>query len=121
MGKGLLVITGGASGIGLACAKAMANEYEGVILVDINSGELLAAKNKFGALGISVHSYECDVADHDAQAELADKIEREIGNVDTLITSAGILNNSETVMNMDLREHARVWDVNYNVTDYSFL
>ena len=119
MGKGLLVITGGASGIGLACAEAMANEYEGVILVDINSGDLIAAKNKIRALGISVHSYECDVADHDAQAELADKIEREIGNVDTLITSAGILNNSETVMNMDLREHARVWDVNYNGTVYS--
>ena len=108
MDKGLVVITGGASGIGLACAKAMANEYEGVILVDINSGGLAVAKNKIRALGASVHSYECDVADHNAQAELADKIEREIGNVDTLVTSAGVLNNSETVMNMDLREHARV-------------
>ena len=59
------------------------------------------------------------MADHDAQIELANTIERDIGNVDTLVTSAGVLNNSGTVMNMDIKEHARVWDVNYNGTVYS--
>ena len=36
MTEGLLVVTGGTSGIGLACAKAMAGAHEGVVLVDAN-------------------------------------------------------------------------------------
>ena len=53
------------------------------------------------------------------QVDLAEKIEREIGPVRTLVTSAGILNSSDTIMDMDLAEHSRVWDVNYNGTVYS--
>ncbi len=119
MGKGIVVVTGGASGIGLACAKAMANEYKGIILVDIDSEGLQAAKTELLDLCTDVLCYECDVADHEAQIDLADKIEREIGIVDALVTSAGVLNNSGTIMDMDIEEHARVWDVNYNGTVYS--
>lgn len=119
MSEGLLVVTGGASGIGLACAKAMANAHDGVVLVDINADSLSAAEGDVAALGGSVQCFTCDVADDAAQRDLADKVERDIGPVRTLVTSAGILNNSDTVMDMDLAEHNRVWDVNYNGTIHS--
>ena len=119
MTEGVLVVTGGASGIGLACAKAMAAVHDCVVLVDANPEALLDAQAEIATAGSAVHSFECDVADADAQVELAAKVEREIGPVRTLVTSAGILNNSDTVMDMDLAEHARVWDVNYNGTIYS--
>jgi NAD(P)-dependent dehydrogenase (short-subunit alcohol dehydrogenase family) len=117
MAEGILVVTGGASGIGLACAKAMAGAHAAVVLVDANAAALPAAREAIA--GAPVHTFECDVADAAAQVALAERVEREIGPVRTLVTSAGILNNSDTVMDMDLAEHARVWDVNYNGTVYS--
>ena len=40
MSKGVLVVTGGASGIGRACAKHMARDYDNVVLVDLNENGL---------------------------------------------------------------------------------
>jgi NAD(P)-dependent dehydrogenase (short-subunit alcohol dehydrogenase family) len=116
MSEGVIVVTGGASGIGFACAKAMAGAHQAVVLVDRNAEGLAKAKAEFGA---PVHIHECDVADAAAQVDLAARVEREVGPVRTLVTAAGILNNSDTMMDMDLAEHDRVWDVNYNGTVYS--
>jgi len=60
-----------------------------------------------------------DVADADAMVALATRIESEVGPVRTLVTSAGILQNAATVLDMDLDEYARVWDVNYHGTVYT--
>ena len=117
--EGLVVVTGGASGIGLACAKAMADLHEGVVLVDANEDGLEGAKGEVESLGALVHGFQCDVADHDAQAELAKKVESDIGAVRTLVTAAGVLNNPSTFMDMDLKENARVWDINYHGTVFS--
>jgi len=119
MTEGVLVVTGGASGIGLACAKAMAGVHDAVVLIDANAGALAAAQAEAGTAGVPVHSFACDVADAAAQVALAEQVEREIGPVRTLVTSAGMLNNSDTVLDMDIAEHARVWDVNYDGTVYS--
>ncbi len=119
MTNDVLVVTGGASGIGLACAEAMAADHSDVVLIDANEEGLETAKNTVGIAGSRVYAFQCDVRDADAQMQLADKTEREIGPVRTLVTCAGILNNSETVLDMDLAEHSRVWDVNYNGTVYS--
>ena len=119
MTNAVLVVTGGASGIGLACAEAMAADHDNIVLVDADEGALTAASERVGNSGARVHVFQCDVRDADAQRELADRTEREIGPVRTLVTCAGILNNSETVLDMDLAEHSRVWDVNYNGTVYS--
>ncbi len=111
MNDGVLVVTGGASGIGLACAKAMAGAHRAVALVDANGDGLAAARK---AVGGEAQGFECDVADADAQMALADRIEREMGPVTTLVTSAGILDATGTVMDMDLARHARIWEVNYH-------
>ena len=57
MSDGVLVVTGGASGIGLACAKAMAAAYDRVALIDVNEeGLATAAKQVEEAPAI------CDIA-----------------------------------------------------------
>lgn len=119
MAENVLVVTGGASGIGLASAKAMAAAHDAVVLVDVNADGLAAAAKELSASGTPVHVYEGDVSDAAAQADLAGQVEAEVGAVCTLVTSAGILQNAATVMDMDLDEHNRVWDVNYNGTVYS--
>ena len=65
--ESFVVVTGGASGIGLACAKAMADLHEGVVLVDANEDGLEGAKGEVESLGALVHGFQCDVAAHDAR------------------------------------------------------
>jgi NAD(P)-dependent dehydrogenase (short-subunit alcohol dehydrogenase family) len=45
--------------------------------------------------------------------DLANKIESDIGPVEALVTLVGIINNLQTILEMDVEEHDRVWDVNY--------
>lgn len=116
---GVLVVTGGASGIGLACAKAMAAAHGQVALIDVNEDGLAAAAAQIDKAGGAASTFVGDVADADAMVALATRIESEVGPVRTLVTSAGILQNAATVLDMDLDEYARVWDVNYHGTVYT--
>ena len=116
---GVLVVTGGASGIGLACAKAMAAAHDQVALIDVNEDGLAAATAQIDEAGGVASTFVGDVADADAMVALATRIESEVGPVRTLVTSAGILQNAATVLDMDLDEYARVWDVNYHGTVYT--
>ncbi|NNE23047.1 MAG: SDR family oxidoreductase [Rhizobiales bacterium] len=119
MSQDVLAITGGASGIGLASAVAMAGDHGAIALLDQNP-EALATAAKDAAFGERpVHTFECDVSDAVAMIELARRVETDIGPVRTLVTSAGILHNPATVLDMDLAEHNRVWDVNYHGTLYT--
>ena len=50
---GVLVVTGGASGIGLACAKAMVAAHDQVALIDVNEDGLAAAAASSGGAAAS--------------------------------------------------------------------
>lgn len=115
----VLVVTGGGQGIGLACAKRMAEGHNHVVLLDRNAASLIAAKSALQALGIKAHSFPCNVTDAKGMELLAKRVETEIGMVTTLVCSAGIINNTETLMEMDLDRHREVWDVNYHGTIHS--
>ena len=119
MSKGVLVVTGGASGIGRACAKLMAKDYDNVVLVDLNENGLSDAAVEVSDAGGSCSTFVVDVSEADRIAEIAESVERDLGPVVTLVTSAGILQNATTTLDMDLDEHARVWDVNYHGTVYT--
>ena len=119
MTKDVLVVTGGASGIGLACAEKMAADHSETVLIDANEETLAGARDQVEKSGKPVHAFNCDVRNAEALKDLAERTERDIGPVRTLVTCAGILNNSDTVLDMDLEEHQRVWDVNYHGTVYS--
>ena len=119
MSDGVLVVTGGASGIGLACAKAMAAAHDRVALIDVNEDGLATAAAQIDEAGGAPSTFVGDVANSDVMVELAARIETEVGPVRTLVPSAGILQNASTVLDMDLDEYARVWDVNYHGTVYT--
>lgn len=103
------VVTGGASGIGAATARRFAAAGLRVAIVDVNreAGEALA--NELGG-GASFHL--CDVGDAAAVEAVASAIEAQ-GPVQVLFTSAGLIANPETVLDMDMAAHERVWRVNY--------
>ena len=116
MSKAVLVVTGGASGIGFASAMAMAKDHKHVVLVDIDEDALSTAARAISSNGSSTVTFVRDVSNAGEMAKLAAQIESDVGPVQTLVTSAGILQNAATVLEMDLDEHSRVWDVNYHGT-----
>ena len=67
------LVTGAASGMGLATAKAFAEAGAAVVLSDINQGALTAATESLAAAGRKVLGVVCDVAD---EAQAADLVAR---------------------------------------------
>lgn len=114
--KRLAVVTGGARGIGEAVVRKFAGAGYAVAILDVNraQGEALAAD--LGGLDRSARFYECDVADADIVSAVADHVERDLGRASVLVTSAALIPNSESIMDMDLAAHDRMWRVNYHGT-----
>lgn len=117
--KGVAVVTGGGSGIGEASARRLARDGYAIGIIDQNSAGAERVAADLRSEGVAVAAYTADVADAAKMIEIAAKCEADLGPVTALVTAAGIINNSNTILNMDLAEHQRVWDVNYNGTVYT--
>ena len=85
-----VVITGAGSGIGEATALRCAREGAEVVAVDIDGERAEATAAACVEQGGLAHAEVCDVADRAAVCELADRIEREHGDVDVLVNNAGV-------------------------------
>lgn len=84
----VVLITGGASGLGAADARLMAEQGARVIITDINSsaGEAVAAQIP-GAL-----FFAHDVADEDQWISIMAEVKQRFGRLDALVNNAGIVN-----------------------------
>jgi len=83
------VVTGGASGIGKALAKAFLSEGMKVVLADVEEPALKATAEEFGALG-EVSWRVTDVRRFDALAALADHTYGTFGACHLLCNNAGV-------------------------------
>ncbi|HEX8084214.1 MAG TPA: SDR family oxidoreductase [Solirubrobacteraceae bacterium] len=79
----VVVVTGGASGIGKALAWRFAEEGAKVAIADLRGAQ--DAASEIGALGI-----EADVGEEDDVVALIERVERELGPVDLFAANAGI-------------------------------
>lgn len=89
------VVTGAASGIGLAMAERFAAEGAKVVLADIEKGTLDAAVARLAADGADVLGHITDVSDRDSVFALADAAFGRFGEVHVLCNNAGIGSGSE--------------------------
>lgn len=98
------LITGGASGIGLATAKRFAAEGHALVLVDQNAESLAAAAGSMPE-GVQVLTCAAKVTDPDAVNGCLKQAVARFGGIDGLITSAGIVKacNSLEVSYEDFR------------------
>jgi len=79
------VITGGASGIGLATARLLGAEGMNLVLADVEAGPLEKAAADLGALGV-----RCDVGDRAQVQALADRAFERFGAVHVVFHNAGV-------------------------------
>ena len=83
------IVTGAASGIGLACAELLAESGAKVALVDMHAKRLAKTTKLVQAKGIA-KGYQLDVTETPAIAPTVTRIRQELGEVDILVCSAGI-------------------------------
>ena len=81
----VVVITGGASGIGLAAARTFAAEGAELVIGDRDEAALTAVAAELGAAGQRV-----DVREYGQCAALIERAAAEHGRVDVLVNSAGV-------------------------------
>lgn len=79
------VVTGGASGIGEACARTLAARGARIVIIDVAEER---ARKVAADIDATVHL--ASVNDADAMEALAERIEAETGPVDVVVTSAGV-------------------------------
>jgi NAD(P)-dependent dehydrogenase (short-subunit alcohol dehydrogenase family) len=83
-------VTGGASGIGFAMARAFAAEGMKVMLADVEQGALDQALGQLGEFGPTVRGVACDVADPDSVEHAAQAAFAAFGKVHVLCNNAGV-------------------------------
>jgi meso-butanediol dehydrogenase/(S,S)-butanediol dehydrogenase/diacetyl reductase len=84
----LALVTGGASGFGLAIARRLVAAGSRVALLDRNPDALAAATAELGAASVGI---EADVRDVTAVRRAVAAAEEALGGLDTLVVSAGVI------------------------------
>lgn len=86
----VVMVTGGASGIGRACISALTAAGASVAVVDINAEGAEAVAEEIRQAGGKAFATGLDVRDYDATEQAADAVESALGPIDGLIAAAGI-------------------------------
>jgi NAD(P)-dependent dehydrogenase (short-subunit alcohol dehydrogenase family) len=99
------IVTGGASGIGKACAARFVAEGAKVVIADLDGEVTKAAADEMGALGIAADvSVEADIQ------HLVAETERQLGPIDLFHSNAGI--GVHGGLDAPDEEWDRIWKVN---------
>ncbi len=85
-----VVVTGAASGLGLAMAEVMADAGARVTLADLDPESLETETTRLADAGGQVRSFQVDVSDREQVQALIDDVVAEQGGVDVLYANAGI-------------------------------
>jgi len=102
------IVTGGASGIGLAVARRIASEGGRVVLFDIDPAGLERTAQELQALPLAV-----DVASEEAVAAAVQQVAAQFGRLDIVVHCAGIVGPTSTkILDYRSEDFARVLQVN---------
>ncbi len=102
----IAVITGGASGIGAACSRMLAQRGARVVVTDRDLARAEALAQEIGGTAMAL-----DVSSRAANEDAAAEIEARLGAVDVLVTSAGVLQRPlppEQLTEADVDEVVRI-------------
>lgn len=109
--RNVAVVTGGARGIGRACAQALAERGHDLVLVDLLAPEMAATRAELEGMGARVLAFEADVSDHAAARRIAAEVEGAWGRCDVLVNNAG-RSNPKGVLDCTEAEFDRTIAVN---------
>ena len=107
----VVLVTGGAAGIGKATAARFAEAGNKVVICDVNqeAGEAAAR-----SLGPDALFYKVDVADHEAVQAWVDTVVAKLGRIDILINNAGITRDGQLVKMVEGKLVKRMSDEDFD-------
>lgn len=108
----VVVITGGATGIGKAIADKFGAEGAKVIISARRENRLQEALKDLTDKGVDARYKVCDVSKSDDVKALADYAWSEFGQVDVLVNNAGITGAPGPVMDLSVEDYKKVYDIN---------
>src|SRR5512138_2374572 len=88
MERSVIVITGASAGVGRAAVRAFAKQGADIGLIARGVDGLEAARREVEAEGGRALVLAADVADYDAIEAAAERVERELGPIDTWVNNA---------------------------------
>jgi NAD(P)-dependent dehydrogenase (short-subunit alcohol dehydrogenase family) len=105
------IVTGAASGIGLATAQRLADEGARVLLSDIDEAGLQAAVNSIRAAGGICELFTADVGEEDQIAAMVATCIDNYGGVDVLVNNAAAVGPDTLGLDRDVRTMTvELWD-----------
>jgi NAD(P)-dependent dehydrogenase (short-subunit alcohol dehydrogenase family) len=107
LGQRVAIVTGGASGIGAASAKAFAEAGATVAVVDVNEAGANAVAEACGGGAIGLG---CNVADEKAVNGMVEAVENRLGPIDICFNNAGVATGGDV-----LAVPPAVWDEQWGV------
>ncbi|MBM6550405.1 SDR family NAD(P)-dependent oxidoreductase [Marinomonas ostreistagni] len=106
------LVTGGASGMGLATAKAFAESGAAVAVADINGEAAQKVADELVANGHRAIAIECDVTDEMAVKAMVEKTVATYGRLDAAFNNAGVQSIATETADLESQEFDRVLDIN---------
>lgn len=107
-------VTGGAQGIGLASAEALAEAGAHVVIADLRVEAVDAAVAALAGKGLQTSGMVLDVTDSDRATQTADAVAARHGRIDILVNNAGIALSEIAAEEMEDQRWLKVLDVNLN-------
>lgn len=107
------VITGGASGIGLAIAARLGSHGARIVLADLPGDRLDAALDQLRTAGVDAQGLACDVADLTQVEAMADRAVAVLGQIDLVLNNAGVGGPRGKLWQVDPAVARRHFDVNF--------
>ncbi|MEX0311685.1 MAG: SDR family oxidoreductase [Tateyamaria sp.] len=106
------LITGASAGIGAACARLGAADYDFVLAYRTDTAGAQAAKAAVEAAGGTAVAVQGDVADPDGIATIFKAVDDSFGRINVLINNAGIVDQTAKLTDIDHARLTRMMNVN---------
>lgn len=114
----VVLVTGGTSGIGLACAQEFGKQGARIVITGRGQDKLKAAEDQLKADGIEVLAIQADAASEDDNARMIAQTMNTWGRLDVLICNAGISMRA-LFEEVDMKVFKQVMDINFYGTVYA--
>lgn len=104
------VVTGGAGGIGIVCAKTLLESGAKVALIDVVDESLKAAEEELSGYG-TVKGYVLDITQVTDIAPMITQIRKDMGEIEVLIQTAGLM-RGKSGLDMTEEDWNLMFDIN---------
>jgi short-subunit dehydrogenase len=113
---GIVVVSGGASGIGMALGRAFSRQGSSVVLADVDEETLTPVVEDFKASGFNASGFHVDLRDPDAVSRLAEfALGR--GTIETVCLNAGVSYSGPTIWETP----RSIWDFVFGVNCFALV